>query len=905
MIRVAVVGLPDIGMALSAHPALDVQSYPAGSAVGPTLGKVLRGVKPNDVAFVVADDGGDHVAEMLSALEKLPRSTVVIEGLDGKARGRFPTASTVTVPFCLNDVVARIDETVGGFPGGDEMIVAQLEVDEPEVPVAAAPAAAPWAVESDDPWAVLSQDDPAAANGASPVPTPAPAPAPAAPTPPPAAEVPPWANEPAAAPAPTAAPSADDATPPWATPASQDAVEAPPLISPTAAPAPQPAASAAPPAPEAAPAGDVVPPWAAPAADAPTTPSTTAPPVANDAPPWAAAEAVEVPDSAPAWATEPVTAPEPLVVAEPTVIPVPSAPEPVAGDATPAWATAVPNELTPEPVADDAAPPWATPVAEAPNVRPVPDDVAATVTAVPAEPPAPAAPVAPVAAPTPAPAPEAAPPWAAAPTTPAPPVEATPGSTPPWAAAPPAPEPIPAPAPEPPASPTPAVSDAPATSFGSDAPPWAAPAAPEPSAEPAGFGAAAPPWATAAAPETPPPAEAPPWATDTPVAAAPEWTQAPPAAAPVYEQPFNEPAPWDDPAPAAEQPAAGVDLATLHDTPGAPIAPAPAPASQVPDWAAPTSMLAERPVEENPTFAHARYADQEEMRPGARLGKVLAVVAAKGGAGKSTLSLWTTEAIGAALRGMDRKVALVDANIGQPDISKMMRLWGQTPDLGHIADGRRFTTAELHEALVEVEELNATVLFGPKSPIKVSEEASLRALSSAVRLLRREYSWIILDAPVGTIFEDVYRDFLLHEADLLLVVVNPHEPTIQDTASFLNEISQPVHMGGMAFPSDKAAIVLNKSTPKSGLTLADVERRLPEYRVLGEIPEVQSVIAAVNDGVYQAPTAAASVIAQIVATVTGEAVGVDEAAVNGRGRPAPQAAAAGWGGRLKRILSKS
>ena len=407
------------------------------------------------------------------------------------------------------------------------------------------------------------------------------------------------------------------------------------------------------------------------------------------------------------------------------------------------------------------------------------------------------------------------------------------------------------------------------------------------------------------------------------------------ASEPVYEKPFAESPPWeagslplsmDDMMPTtAAQP--GSDLpawaasTTPQATPAAPTPQAPPaapavpaderthpelPSAPMPEWAASTrgpNDLAPVPVEENPTFAHSPYADQAETGRSGRLGRVVAVVAAKGGVGKSTMSLWTTEAIGAALRSQDRRVALVDGNIGQPDISKMMRLWGQTPDLGHIADGRRFTTAELHEALVEVPELNATVLFGPKQPIKVSEEAALRALSSAVRLMRREFSWVVIDAPVGTIFEDVYRDFILHEADLLLVVVNPHETTLQDTASFLSEISQPVHLGGMAYPTDRAAVVLNKSSARSGLTVADVERRLPEYRVLGEIPEVASVLPAVNDGVYQAPTAAAQVIAEVVATMTGESVAVDPDAVQSRRKQAKEHGG-GWGSRLRGMLSK-
>lgn len=1043
MIRVAVIGLPDLGMVLNGHPDLDVHNFPIGSAVGTTLGKVLRGVKPADVVFVVADDGGDQVADMLGALEKLPRPTIVIEGLDGKARGRFPSAATVTVPFTVNEIVKAIDQGLGPIAGGDETIESAVEVEEPE-PVAEVPSVPetmPWDMtadeaptipdnrtaadmegESESVWdsAFPTEDQPAWVPSAeqppserpstgsvaagvtaapweqpspevsspaadpvvepvqpetvsehgAPVPDSVPwesAPAPdSVPPASPAAETPPWAESSVPSPEPAPVPVSDE-TPPWAepplpapepsgspvpeyqpvfvdpaeTPASnvpaQEAVFGEPGPGEVhAAPAPaQDEGSVQPPGPDAnsgapawaAPSSQDTPPWATdvPAAPAPETsqPAAQVQPV-EETPPWADSPqqpTVETPVSEPA--------PEPVSDAPAWAeTPVPSMESPAAE--TPPWADSPPQEVpaVPAPSAPVASveedPPWAT----ASPAAPVEDEQPAWANA--PEPDLDPASTPPVDTP-PEPAVGHEAPWVSAPETPAA-VPGIPTGEMPWEAAPEQPAAEPAGQ-----SPTEGNVIVPAE----ETPPWAEPTQtqvpdPQPVPEPAPIAEPAP-TVDATLPESLAPAtdDAPEWVTSSGPSVAP-------ASEPIYEKPFAESPPWeagsvplsmDDmmpsrpaqagsdlpawaagtsspatPAPAPQAPVPTPDAATAPAQPVPPVdhAHPDLPTAPMPEWAASTrgpNDLAPVPVEENPTFAHSPYADQSETGRSGRLGRVVAVVAAKGGVGKSTMSLWTTEAIGAALRNQDRRVALVDGNIGQPDISKMMRLWGQTPDLGHIADGRRFTTAELHEALVEVPELNATVLFGPKQPIKVSEEAALRALSSAVRLMRREFSWVVIDAPVGTIFEDVYRDFILHEADLLLVVVNPHETTLQDTASFLSEISQPVHLGGMAYPTDRAAVVLNKSSPRSGLTVADVERRLPEYRVLGEIPEVASVLPAVNDGVYQAPTAAAQVIAEVVATMTGESVAVDPEAMQSR-RKQSKEPSGGWGSKLRGMLSK-
>lgn len=578
------------------------------------------------------------------------------------------------------------------------------------------------------------------------------------------------------------------------------------------------------------------------------TASAPSPPAEGDpaAPPAAPAAAAAAASPMPPWEDEPAPSGPPWASA-------PEAPAPAAGAAG-TWASVQdyvpptpPSDPAPRPEAPPAAPPWDQPAPEAATY---------------------AAPTPPASVPPPwaaaEPAPEAqgqpaAPPWEHAPAAPwaaePPAAEATPYAAPAPTEAPRAPEPDPAPA-----------------------PPWASAAEvtpAEPQAEPRP--APPPPWAPAADPwgRTQPTAGAP-----AGPSAIPDWA-APPPPPPEMELPAPGVLPRLDPPEVDPLQVDGPPWAAAPPSPPSPrFAPEPETASAPwqptgPAGVVPRPQSIEFPVAAsvphgpggNPiaTYASTNTGPDQEV---GTLGKTLAIVAAKGGVGKTTLSLWVTQAIGAALGQANRTVGLIDANIGQADISKMLGLSGQTRDLAHLADSRPVPERDLDKTLVHVPWLNAYCLFGPREPMTVTTDAAITALSSSLRLMRRRFSWTIIDSPVGSSHDQIIRDFVIKEADLILIVVAPDEPTIEDTQIFLREISAPAIEGGMNYPMDRVAIVMNLSNPHAGMSLDDVEARLGRWRVLGEIPSVGGVQKDRNRGVVDVPPEAASIIAEVVSTVT-------------------------------------
>ena len=246
-------------------------------------------------------------------------------------------------------------------------------------------------------------------------------------------------------------------------------------------------------------------------------------------------------------------------------------------------------------------------------------------------------------------------------------------------------------------------------------------------------------------------------------------------------------------------------------------------------------------------------------------GTIVAVAAAKGGAGKTTLTCWLAE----AMRHNDVPVAVIDANIGQPDVAKVLAIYGQTPGIAALSSERRFTDSELMDASHVVPGLGR-VLVGPPEPSEERPNHLLAALGLAAERFAAHHEFVFVDCPVGTVFEPVYTQFVLHVADVLLMVVNPHWPTVQDTLQFVTSLCKPHVEGGLGWSREKMVGVLNQANPTgSGLTLEAIQDATPTLRYVASIPKIRGLVGVVNVGEWQCPAPARQSVAEVVWQLSG------------------------------------
>ena len=401
-------------------------------------------------------------------------------------------------------------------------------------------------------------------------------------------------------------------------------------------------------------------------------------------------------------------------------------------------------------------------------------------------------------------------------------------------------------------------------------PPPQAPAATPQPPQPVG---PTPPQMPAAAENRPPVAD--------PLASPPAETpwRPPPADVPVAPQPpadvpaATEPLPVDAPAappdtsrrpspqmPWQSQPSEPSEP-TLHQSPvpASPQEPEPMP----PVDPSPASTWKGLSTLDDPSFGSAPWAAQTGRAPGAKMGQVIVVASGKGGVGKSTMSMWITE----ALVQLGHGAVLVDANIGQSDISKMGQVWTEAPGLATLIGRPRLSVDDVLNACSTVPGLGP-MLAAPRESVLLDLDAALEALEQAIRALAAERPFVIVDGPVGTALEPIYTRVLLRLCDKMLMVMKAHEPTLHDCHNWLKSISKPIEEGGSNWDTTRTVAVVNAYSRDDGLSEAKIGSLFEGLTLCSPVPAVDATMM-MNRGRWRCPSAAAEAVMEVVETVTG------------------------------------
>jgi MinD-like ATPase involved in chromosome partitioning or flagellar assembly len=252
-------------------------------------------------------------------------------------------------------------------------------------------------------------------------------------------------------------------------------------------------------------------------------------------------------------------------------------------------------------------------------------------------------------------------------------------------------------------------------------------------------------------------------------------------------------------------------------------------------------------------------------------GRVIVVTVSKGGVGKSTLTLNLGVLLGRTLRATDR-VCIVDANLQQADIGKHLNVY--SPNLFSLVRSPQDLNDErIGRHMVHKDELGVWLMLGPATPDEANPLwITAQLYNNVIDVLRRQFDYIIIDTPVAEGFHDLFRDFILPQADFIVVPVNPASHTMFNTAQWLELICRDKLAGGEGINPDQIGIVLNGASAEIGVGADEVRRELPAYRFLGEVPHDFEWVNAANDTRVMVTTdsTAQQALARILYGVTGE-----------------------------------
>lgn len=224
------------------------------------------------------------------------------------------------------------------------------------------------------------------------------------------------------------------------------------------------------------------------------------------------------------------------------------------------------------------------------------------------------------------------------------------------------------------------------------------------------------------------------------------------------------------------------------------------------------------------------------------MAKILVITSGKGGVGKTT----TSAALGTGLALRGHKTVIVDFDIGLRNLDLVMGCERRVVyDFVNVING----DATLHQALIKDKRLeNLYVLAASQTRDK--EALTQDGVGRVLDELSQNFEYVICDSPAGI---ERGAHLAMYYADEAIVVTNPEVSSVRDSDRMLGLLSSKSRRAERGEGPIKEHLLLTRYDPTrvdkgEMLGVDDVEEILA-IRLLGVIPESQSVLKASNQGV--------------------------------------------------------
>jgi len=249
-------------------------------------------------------------------------------------------------------------------------------------------------------------------------------------------------------------------------------------------------------------------------------------------------------------------------------------------------------------------------------------------------------------------------------------------------------------------------------------------------------------------------------------------------------------------------------------------------------------------------------------------GRAIVITSGKGGVGKTT----TTANIGLGLAKHDRKVALVDADIGLRNLDIIMGLENRI--VYHLVDVVR-GRCQVRQALVKDKRFPHLSML-PASQIDQKESVTPEQMKDLMTQLKEDFDFVLIDCPAG--IEQGFRNAVAG-ADEAIVVTTPDVSPVRDADRVIGLLQDSLGdpqliINRMAVDMVKRGDMLNQQDVLDILAV----------RLLGIVPDDEEVVIAGNRGapvVLNEHSRSGKAYERIVRRMLGEEVPIPE--LNGHG----------------------
>ena len=215
-------------------------------------------------------------------------------------------------------------------------------------------------------------------------------------------------------------------------------------------------------------------------------------------------------------------------------------------------------------------------------------------------------------------------------------------------------------------------------------------------------------------------------------------------------------------------------------------------------------------------------------------GKVVAVMSAKGGSGKTVTA--TNLAMLLAQRHDPSRVCIVDADLQFGDVCLVLQLEPRLTMVNAAHELHRLDEPLL-ESLLTSHPSGLRVLAAPLEPA-FADEISTAAMTEIITKLRGMFDYVIVDT--ASLLDELLLS-LLERADQVLYVLDMDLPSVKNAKLALETLRL------LKFPGSKVQLVLNRSNARARLDEKEIERSL-KLKISAAIPSDGMVPASINEG---------------------------------------------------------
>ena len=215
------------------------------------------------------------------------------------------------------------------------------------------------------------------------------------------------------------------------------------------------------------------------------------------------------------------------------------------------------------------------------------------------------------------------------------------------------------------------------------------------------------------------------------------------------------------------------------------------------------------------------------------MGEVIVVTSGKGGVGKTT----TTANLGVGLAKLDKKVVVIDTDLGLRNLDVVMGLENRIVyNLVDVIEGN----CRMKQALIKDKRYDNLYLL-PSAQTKDKSAISPQQMKKLTEELKEEYDYILLDCPAG--IEQGFQNAIAG-ADRAVIVTTPEVSAIRDADRIVGLLEKN-HI-------NKIDLLINRirmDMVKRGdmMSVEDVTEILAVH-LLGAIPDDEKIVIGTNQG---------------------------------------------------------